>query len=185
MSTVHAKATVTTNSRNTVCSSRMKSRPRPRFQCAECKLVNDCDCLSQLRLIDLLAPLVRQLLEHLATDGSVVDDEVCERLTLLIDRNDQREREVNALYHNDDQADRDLIDDVVGPWGYEPSFRRDAEGIAQLRKVPVEHVRGLLDRFLRDSRPEVPSEVACTLPLVETWAAWAREVKAAVERRVA
>jgi hypothetical protein len=127
---------------------------RLKVACAECKRVNDCDCLSQLRLIDLIAPLVRRVLGHLATDGSVIDDEVCEQLALLADRNDQRERENEAQWSNDDEADRDLIEDVVGSWGYEPTFRRDVEGIAQSRKVPVEHVRALVDRFLRESQPE-------------------------------
>jgi hypothetical protein len=136
-------------------------------------LVNDCDCLSQLRLLDLMAPLVRQVLVHLATDGSFLDDEVCDRLTLLVDRNDQREREHDAQWNDENsQADRDLIEDVVGPWNNRPSFRRDVEGIAALRKVPMGHVRALVDRFLRESRPEpaggLTDESSYQLPLAAT-----------------
>jgi hypothetical protein len=157
MSTVNAQRTNPTFSRNTVRSSRKNPRPRPRFQCAECKLVNDCDCLDANRLVDLIAPLLRQVLSHLATDGSFIDGEVCERLALLADRNDQREREQAAWPELGDaedlKCDRVLVEDLVGPWGYEPSHLRTPEGIAALRKVPVEHVRGLLDRFLRESQP--------------------------------
>ena len=180
---------------------------RPYNCCAECGRRNDCACLDQLRLIDLMAPLVRQVLDHLTTDGGVLDDEVIERLALLADRNEQREREHAAQWADGNgEAERDLIDDVVGSWGYIPSFRRDVQGIAQMRQVPVERVRALVDRFLADSRPDpaapqsavdyeadyqaivtaVRAREAAALSCTQlSWPAWAREVEAAVERRAA
>lgn len=139
------------------------SETRPKLSCAECGLTNDCRCLDQLELLDQMVPVVRQVLEHLATDGSFLDIEIEERLALLVDRNDQREREVEAQWSDEnDQEDRDLIEEVVGCWGNKPTFRRDVEGIAKLRKVPVERLRALIDRFLRDSRPDgaAPAEAS-------------------------
>jgi hypothetical protein len=141
------------------------SETRPKIACAECQRINDCDCLSQLRLLDLLAPPVRQLLDHVLTDGSVMGDEVTDQIALLLDRDDQRKRENAAIPEygdpEDARSDQGLVEDVIGSWGYEPSFRRDAEGIAALRKVPVEHVRALVDRFLADSRPAPLPECPC------------------------
>jgi hypothetical protein len=138
------------------------SKLRPNFRCAECELVNDCDCLDTTRILDLMAPLVRQVVDHLQADGSVLDYEVIERLALLVDRDDQRVREWEAWPDlgdaEDQKCDRALIEDLVGPWGYETPFRRTPEGIAARRKVPVERVRALLERFLADSRPsEAPA----------------------------
>jgi hypothetical protein len=167
------------------------SQTRPKFACAECELVNDCNCLDTTFLIDLMAPLLRQVVEHLQADGSVLDYEVIERLALLVDRNDQRVREWEAWPDLGDaedlKCDRVIIEDLVAPWGYEPSHLRTPEGIAARRKVPVEHVRGLLDRFLRESRP-VPAPQLVPVPVAatrENWPAWAREVEAVVERRAA
>lgn len=150
MNTVHGKTTSTTSSTNTGHVGRMKPT---QIACAECKRTNDCDCLSQLRLLDLMAPLVRQVVEHLPTGPALIDGQVIEHLAMLIDRNDQRERELAALDRHDRSA-RDLIADVLGSWGYEPSFRRDPVGIATKRKVPVDRVRALVDGFLRDAAVE-------------------------------
>jgi hypothetical protein len=163
------------------------SGTRPKFQCAECELVNDCDCLSRLRLLDLIAPILRTVLEHIATDGSFLDKGICERLALLLDRHDQIEREIEAMPAwggdpGDGGADRNLIDDLIGPWGYEQSYLRTPEGIGALRKVPAQHVRALLEKFLRDSRPE-PACSPEPIPAPVTWSAWARAVDMAVERR--
>lgn len=157
MNTVHSNATRTTSRRNAVRSRRKNPRTRPRLRCAECKLVNDCDCLDTTRILGHLAPLLRQVIDHLQTDGSCLDDEVCERLELLCDRRDQREREWIAMPELGDaedlKCDHVIVEDLVGHWGYEPSHLRTPEGIAAMRNVPVEHVRALLDRFLRDSQP--------------------------------
>jgi hypothetical protein len=119
-------------------------------------LVNDCDCLDAMRVLDLLAPLVRQLLGVIAQRGSTIED-VTDQITLLLDRNDQRECEIEAMPDLGDaedlKCDRVIVEDLVAPWGYPPSFSRTVEGVAHLRKVPVERVRALLDRFLRASRP--------------------------------
>lgn len=158
MHTVHVCSTETTPATNTVREGRKNPQPPREVRCAECELVNDCDCLSQFRLLDLMAPLLRQVVNHLETDGSILDYEVIERLALLADRNDQRVREWNAWPElgdaEDMKCDRVIIEDLVAPWGYEPPHLRTPAGIAALRKVTVERVQALLDRFLVDSRPE-------------------------------
>src|SRR6185437_1396576 len=142
MSTVHASATATTPTTNTVRTGREKGT---QIACSDCGRRNDCNCLSELRLLDLIAPLARQLVEHNLAECSFIDIEVVERLALLLDRNDQREREVAAQWADEnDREARDLIDDVVNTWGREPDFRRDVAGIAQLRRVPVERVKALV-----------------------------------------
>ncbi len=191
MSTVHATATVSTSRTTTVRSRRKKSPARPLFRCAECKLINDCDCLDTTRILDHLAPLLRQVIDHLQTDGSFLDNEVCERLELLCDRKEQREREWIAMPElgdaEDAKCDSAILECLIGPWGYGQSYLRTPDGVAALRKVPVERVRALLARFLRDSQP-APASTPEPIPapaVSRDWPTWARAVDAAVERRAA
>jgi hypothetical protein len=124
------------------------------YLCSGCGNRNNCVCLSELRILAATMPLVKELL--VGTTDLPRRRQLRAQLTDLAARYDQSQREIAAIWGGRGalvEPERDLLEDLVTDWGYEPGWLRSVEAVADRRKVPVAHVRAVLDRFFRDSRP--------------------------------